>query len=379
MNVIKRLIGSSPASDLANLATRRETLEARKQKAIATLEAAREARKAALAGDADADLSKVTAAVRDAADNLETIDSVLADIGEETAAAEARLAAAQEADARSKATKELTAYADQFDNAAVALDTALKAVSKAYGSLVAAIPDTLAVVDIDGVAIPTEELARRGVPGLYALQDGYSAPARPHDLARLVLAEGLSKAVPSAFAYAGENQGYRVSLDRAADLGVHPRRKHDDLSELQYQSAREAASLLVSNRLRDRAAAIATGELPPLLADRSPVKPVNRKQPEKTPAEVMVFATRSFAFRIRDDRPPTLCGALWAHPVPADAADVAVRKGVALRLDTPEGERAFEAVRAGKGTRGVNNLGTIHIDDCQFIGVIRATPDDEDE
>jgi hypothetical protein len=376
MNILGKRGGiAAIETELKNLGSRRETLEGRKAKAAANLDAARSSRKAALSGDPEADLSKLTLSVQQAADELETIDSVLADIADQTADAEQRLADAKDTSIRTSVAKELSDYADRYDAAAADLDTALKAVAKAYAALAKAIPDTLAVVELDGRVTPTPR-GYQSPDGLLGFED-YRQSALPNDLARVVLAEGLAKVCPTAFPYIGARPGWRVSLDRASRLEGQPTFRVDDIEAMAMsQTAKEAAASLVSGRLRKRAATIIAGEAKPDLGDQAPWKPAEAG-PAPIP-RVEVFAVENFGFRLEDRDLPTLCGKRWVHQLPEDAAVAAVQAGVALRTDNDEGAKAFEEEKARRRAGG-SSCGSsfLRIDMCRDLGVIRPVEDAE--
>jgi hypothetical protein len=205
----------------------------------------------------------MTSAVRDATEELEAIESVLADAAEETIAAEQRLTAAQDVEARAAAVKALGAYASRYEKAASELDDSLKAVGKAFAALVDVLPETLAVVSLDGRVIPADQQHRPGPAGMFVFQPCRDA-ARPHDLARAILAEGLARVVPVAFPYGNAELGYRASLERAGSFEGNPSYFHGGLSEmLVMRTASQTAKALVIDRLRARAEAIASNEVGP--------------------------------------------------------------------------------------------------------------------
>ncbi|WAJ30617.1 hypothetical protein [Antarcticirhabdus aurantiaca] len=377
-NPLKRDPISAAETELKNLAQRRGVLADRQRDAVARLDAARSARKNALSSDPTADLSGLTRAVQEAGDEVDTIASVLSDLDEQVGEAEGRLAAAKDAEVRSRSAKQLEGIAKSFDQAAADLEAALAGVGKAYAAMVAAIPETLQVVEIDERVIPPEMSRSQNPDNVFSVQD-VRQNALPNDLARVVLAEGLARVCPMAFGMKGHFGGWRFSLTRAGQLdSAWPSFSVSDFASMsEVHTAGEAAAKLVTDRLRDRARHIVAGDMSPNLDDA----PIFRPKPEPKPIpQVQVYALEDFAFRTEADKLPTLIGKWWVHLVPENAADVAVAAGVALRTDTPEGAAAFEERKAIRArSSGGASGGYLSLSMCQDLGLIRAPAMDGDE
>ncbi len=377
-NPLKRDPISAAETELKNLAQRRGVLATRQRDAVARLDAARSARKNALSSDPTADLSGLTRAVQEAGDEVDTVASVLSDLDEQVCEAEGRLAAAKDADVRARSANQLEAMAKSFDQAAADLEVALAGVGEAYAAMVAAIPETLQVVEIDERVVPPEMQTSQNPDNVFSVQD-LRQDALPNDLARVVLAEGLARVCPMAFGVGGRWGGWRASLSRVGKVDAtspsFTAREMADLSELRTASA--AAAMLVSDRLRDRARHIVAGDMSPNLEDA----PIFRPKPVPKPIlQVEVYALENFAFRTEADKLPTLVSKWWAHTIPEDAADAAVAAGLALRTDTPEGAAAFEerkAIRRNSLNSGGGSYLSLAM--CQDLGVVREPQNAADE
>lgn len=284
-SLLKRSPIVSIENALANLATRRETLEARKADAVARLDAARSARKNALASDTAADLTSHTRTVRECEDEIETLDGVLGDLAEQVTAQQLELAEAKDADVRAGAARQLEKIATAFDKAAAEMEGAMESLGRAAAAMVAALPETLKVVDFADYP-PTGQNERER-------------------LVAVIVAEGIAKvfpaAIPTEFWGARHGVGHIAGMTRHFDLDGDKVRTYASAVEIPSHSAREAAGMLVSDRLRKRAELIVAGGASPDLADQEPFK---LKAPEPPAIKhVEVFASADFCFRLKAGQP----------------------------------------------------------------------------
>lgn len=374
-NPLKRNPITAAESELANLAARRETLETRRANAAAALDAARSARRNALSNDPTMDLSALNRAVRDGEDELETLSGVLADLADEVANADRRLTDAKDDELRAASAKALEGVAIAVDNAAADLERGLSIVGKAYAALVAAIPETLHVVELDERIVPPERSTTISPPGVFQVEE-YSRQALPNDLARAVLAEGLSRLCPMAFGYRRERGDWRFELRRAMHLAAtRPSFSTPDLAAGgRSVPATEAAVHLISGRLRDRAKHIVAGDMSPNLEDA----PIFRPQPAPPVIpEVEVYVVENVCFSINEREARRIHGRGWVAWMPEDAAAAAVAAGKALRTDTPEGAAAFQAQKdlRKQSPFGGSQMSGLGRQDCYDLGVIRKASD----
>ncbi|WP_152048236.1 hypothetical protein [Aureimonas psammosilenae] len=299
-------------AELANLETRRVTLNERRTKAADQYDAAREARKAALSNDPTADLSKLTAGVRDLEDEIEVLDGTLHDLAEQTDDARQRLANAKDRNVRGAASQTLIAIAGSVDVATDKLEIALAATAAAFDALVAEIPQTLRVVSIEGRETDSVMLARA------------------------ILAEGLAAACPGLFAARSDypfaySELRRLSRPDNREPGYHFSNSADAGKVL---DAKTMARQLVSDRLRNRADAVIAGKTDPDLNDRVALVPVRLAQP----TTIEILAVEDFSFHLVEGGHKSVAHRLEVQTLPSATAEMIIELGAAVRADSPEAE-----------------------------------------
>lgn len=291
--------------------------------------------------------------VADARDHIEAIIESIAEGDEQLRALRAELAAARDQEERNDAAKADEALAGFIDNEfAPELAKAAAIIGKACAAYLAKVPDGLAIAESRSWARPRDHARRHAhhfsrkelLAAIVAEQIFAVAPAlfeersstseRDHVLARMF---GLDHEIPTM----------RLDGSPPAPVG-------------------DPARVLLSDRLRARAAARRTGE--PTRPDVE-VDPPEAKAPEpKRLPDVQVFATRDFAFVENAAGRHALCGARWVHLVPALVAEAALERRVGLRTDTAEGRDAFEAEKASrKGSRRTPDSG-LSLAECFNLG-----------
>jgi hypothetical protein len=338
------------ASELDNLAACRETLATRREKVVAELTAARSARKTALSKDPGAELAGLTRSVRDSEDELDTIEGVLSDLDEQLADAVARKTVAEDQDQRITSAQQLQSIAIKVDDAAADLEKALALVGTAYAALINAIPDTLAVVELD------QSITMEGA--LPILQDGMR-PARPNDLARAILAEGITRTCPGAMGISRDGNSWRMDLGRPVDLGTARPSYivHDIHRVADAMTATQATTALISSRIRTRAEDIVSGKAPSHIEDRPTLTP--RMKPIAIKTDVEIIATTDFKFTLEDGAERSVINKGSIRDVAPDVATMAIKRGVAIRTDTPAGATAVHAEeeRAARRAAEMRNRG----------------------
>ena len=348
---------------LSNLTARRQTLETRLGDATSKLEAARSARRSALESDPAADLQPLTRSVRDLEDEVATLNGVLDDLAAQYEQQMIALDRARDDDLRTASAKTLEGIATKVDRATEDLEAAALEVARAATKMLALLPPTLAVVKIDET-----------------LPEGQSESQR---LISIIVADALCSQVPwllpATIWGGGVGNGHTAELRRFFDLAGHVRTAVRDTDQIAATtSATSSAQALITDRLRDRAKGILAGDLAPELDDVDPVSLV-RIPPKPVIAMVEVFATQNFAFRLTRREIHELVGRRWVRTIPEDAADAAVKAGVALRTDTDAGAEAFAAEKKRRSESMGMNLSTmLSLSDCVDLGVIRATEEWED-
>ncbi|KHJ55124.1 hypothetical protein LA66_00075 [Aureimonas altamirensis] len=306
-------------AELSNLASRRQTLEARKVDALAKLDAAKSARRNVLAGDPSADLSRLNGDVRDVEDDIETLDSVLSDLTAQTEDAEARLAEANDKGERAVAAKTLQDIASTFDAGAAELEKAMSEVSKALAKMGAALPETLRAVDLRS--------------------DGSGRNDKDR-LLGIILADAVCSIFPAAFKSRpwGAGGASIIGMDRNFSLSgqVWEWTDHVDNDPLE---ATAAARALVTDRLRGRADAILEGTAPADLID----EPIVETKPAKPPMQkVAILPISNFSFAADGYGRSEFAYSFTTTSVPEPVAKAAVRAGVAYLMESEEGQSAYQ-------------------------------------
>lgn len=342
-------------AEIVNLKTRHDTLDKRRADAEAKLQAVKTARRNVLSGDPSADLGNLNRDVRDAEDEIETLDGVLFDLREQLADAETRLTIAKDQGERTKVAKQLEAMASAFDAGAAELASAIALVEKAARKMVDVLPETLHVVDFR-----TE------------LPDGQTERER---LVASILAEGIAKALP--FAVTSRMWGAKGSYAHLADLRRAFSIAEDSLttepgtSELLVEptDVKSAAAVIVSDRLRSRAQRVVAGEIGTDLADKAPLQEAPKPMPRAP--EVEFATTKHFSYPVLDaSRGRTIVTRFSIQQLPELVADAAEAAGVGFRTDTPEG--AAKRVKLDADRRSMHSIspiGGVGLSDCVPVDV----------
>jgi hypothetical protein len=351
-------------AELQNLRTRQSELQSRRGEAEKQRDTARAARKAALAADTAGDIRIHTTAVRNAEDELETIDSVLTDVQAQIQDTERKLGKARDVQDRAKAAEKLDQVGQEVTAAAEQLQAALAPLAKAFEALVSAIPATLKIVELPEVA------EDRG-GGNFAWVD-HRRNAKPLDVARVVLAEALANACPGVFASQSVAGGdWQPVLKRLNGLGsawITERFTHPQLTVT--MTGPEAAVALVNDRLKARSAAILSGELGSGLDDVAPPSAISPPPPPKPPEPVKIIARETFTLEEFGARINVL--KFETPSLAADVAAVAMTSGLAYRLDSIQGLELQKQVESGTPPRPTNNvrMGLVRKPDGEVMSVL---------
>ena len=344
-------------AELSNLASRRQTLEARKVDALAKLDAAKSARRNVLAGDPTADLSRLNGDVRDVEDDIETLDSVLSDLTAQTEDAEARLAEANDKGERAVAAKALQDIASTFDAGAAELEKAMGDVSKALAKMGAALPETLKVVDL-----PSDQSKRSDRDRILSI----------------VLADAIASAIPFAMPHQSWRHGYGhgAGLERLFNLADRVTEYSRDGDDNPLDAA-AAARALVTDRLRGRADAILAGTASADLADRTVEPPV---APKPVYQRVSVFVVSSFRYINSASGSEAIVTARQTSALHEPVADAAVAAGLALRMDTAEGQAAYDEEKVRRERMrlgGMHPVPNDNINDYPSLGDVMGLMSDD--
>ncbi|MHA6687707.1 hypothetical protein [Mesorhizobium sp. A556] len=288
-----------------------------------------------------------------ARDHLEAITESMTEADEQLIELRSALISARDQAERDTAADADEALADFVDREfAPAIATATAAISKACTAYLARMPEGLAVVESRPWARPL------GHPRSNA--DRYNR----NEILAAILAESLFAAAPDAFEAQDSARGRTHILQRLFSLDQTVPQTF--VEEALPAAARNPAKLLLSDRLRARAAAKRAGT--PAAVDRAPEPEPTPQPPRPGLEDVEVFATKHFAYQADEFGTPIICGRRWVHNVPSLAADAAVAAEVALRTDTPEGKDAFDAEKEYRRQSGSTGDHFIELEGCVNLG-----------
>lgn len=323
----------------------------------------KEKRRAALRDDPENLPAELRHSIDIAERDLIATDEEIADLQESLTELQEGLVAAEEKKAGEKSAATLEAVAGKVDAAAADLEVAMKAVAKAAKALEAALPPTLAVYEQTGHERPKDREER--------------GPATPREIVSATVAEALIAVVPEVFDQPRAFYGYEQVLRRFFHLSADRPAYRTDESPQSGDGlpARTAAQKLISDRLRARAAAIRAGEASSMIEDRKPWAPPPVAAEEDSISEVSVFVKTSFSYVSNDFGHVELVGNRWTRWVPAPVAEVAIKKGYALSMDTPAGQNAFAAEREYRQNSNVSISSRLTHEDCVPLGdVMKLIP-----
>ena len=350
--------------ELANLRTRQAELQARKAEAEGKREAARSTRKAALAADTAGDITKHTKAVRDAEDEIETVDSVLTDVAAQITDVEERLADARDQDQREGAAVALEALAAQLGEYGRQFGAAMADVGRICREVVDTLPATMVIAEVP-------EKLKAGSNGTLFLED-YRGQATPAELIRIILAEGIAHAFRPAFAARHAGGDFEMVLKRAAGLDGRLTTGFREQGFERVFSPEHTMQALITDRLLARAEGIRNGSLTADLIDVAPAKAKEPPLPPKPPAPVKIVARETFNFRDIDGLKCFV--GFETHELDRDIADMAVISGLAYRIGTPEAHDLQALIASGRAQRSRNGakLELVRQADGKIISVERS-------
>jgi hypothetical protein len=336
-------------NDLVRLNIKYDELMVRQRGAHAALDKAKEARRAALASDPNADIAALSRVVRDAEDQAQMYADALTDVNSQITNVTAERDEQELTGKREQVAGHFESIADAVDEAAAELEKAVAGMSKAFDKLKDTIPDDYALIEIEW-----PEYRRPW------------GPARPHELATVILAESLYRQQPDIFIRDRSTFGlYRFfETDRTPTTKLW-----GQLPDAGDASA--AAARLVGNRNRAHAESIRRGEVDLASGrriERSPELEAEPARPEHS--EVEVFVLRDFRYVSSDNEFNCweTVSRLAKRWLPEPVVDAAVESGFALRMDTPEGRDAFEGHKAHQKTAIPSWDGPKHFTDFADLG-----------
>ncbi|WP_274627569.1 hypothetical protein [Arvimicrobium flavum] len=337
------------SKDLDRLQAKREELASRYDEARASLDRAKEQRRAALASEPTADVTSLSRTVRDAEDQTQMYADALSDVENQISAVTAEREAQDLAGKREQVANHFEGIADAVDEAAAELEKAVTGLAKAFDKLKEAIPEDYALIEI--------EWPEYGRPG---------GPARPHELATVILAESLYRHKPEMFI---EDRS-RFSVHRFFEIDQTPTTKL--WGELPMGAdASAAAATLIGDRNRAHADAIRGGDVDLASGRRIEHAPEVEPEPKRPEhSEVEVFVTKDFRY-VKNDSDFSCwetCSRRVKRWLPEPVANAAVEAGFVLRIDTPEGRDAYEADQNYRKTAMASWEGPKHFLDFEDLG-----------
>lgn len=311
-------------AELAALAARRQQLSQRRVAAETKRADAKRARIEML--KVGGELEKHNQVLRDAGDEIASIDELLVEIDAQVLSTEARLVAEREAAQRNQAANRLEALRPAILHAAAELDLAAVKLGKAFDALVRIMPDGFRVVDIHGK---------------FAGRSEYAAA---------LLAEAMFAAAPEAFDVFYQNSGHQAALHRVFGLAARPDyRAADRQAAALSASAAAAAELLIIGRLTDLAQKIREGGEPIASSAFQPAPAKASNIAPTLPSEtITIIAREDFALRLSASGPTVEVRLLETHTLPHDAAGMAITTGVAFRADDSRVEDLRWDVKQGR-------------------------------
>jgi hypothetical protein len=314
-----------------------EALDVATQNAISTSASRREL---IIANRDQQALEETNAKVREAEERRVAIDDAMRALDIRIIEVTARLADAKDKAERERVTQMLEKEADEVEKASEALDKAAKQFASAYQQL---------------------RYTMSPASCLRTLE----APLREDKVASIVAAEALAGAVPGLFSEERGEVAVISVLRRGLSIGdgaVLFECLKDATEWTNAPGARKHAEVLITTRLRERAAAIRSGNEAAVLPS-APPEP-NRRVP-KPPERHVLFLK---PVRFTRGGKLVLCSA-WTARVPVPVAEAAIRQGLALDADTDEARRKMKEMTEYR-RRIPQRLGpAVTIDDTVDLGV----------
>lgn len=324
---------ASIEQELKRLGDRKVEAERRRSEVLAAVEDAREARRNLLDGDQaaiDQASVKLKALQTEAADLAELLDDLEAAI--EAATERFRLARDQEA--RSEAAQRLEAVAAKVEGQTKELESAARLLAKAAKAMIAAIPAEIGVAPGYASDRPESRKSREMLSGL--------------EMVAACVADSLAHELPELF---DEGDHYRRSLHAIVDPSA-PMPSYTSRELRRPVPAREIVSVLIVDRLRDRATKILAGELQPVLDDIRPtvVKPPEMKTVELVATEAVGLFVPNNPHLLEAGSYRKILTEGMSHSFRDDHAHKLLKGGRFLEQSSPEGQKFVADLRAKNST-----------------------------
>jgi len=345
---VESVVAAISQTDVAALERELTKLEVRRAQLSESLDAATHAaisasafrRKRIIADHDQKGLEDANAKVRDAEEKRLALDDALRALDHQIAEVTALFEQAKDKTERDRVAQVLDQEADKVETASSALDKAAKQFGAAYQQLRSAMSPASCLRTLE-------------------------EPLRPDKVANIVAAEALAGAIPGLFSDERGLAAVASVLRRGLSIGdgaILFECLKDPKEWANAPGARKHAEVLITQRLREKAAAIRSGTEPAVLPS-APPEP-NRRIPKPPKRHVLFLKPVRYTQRGR----PVLCSA-WTALVPVAVAEAAIKQGLALDADTDEARQKMSEMSEQR-RRIPQRLGpAVTIDDTVDLGV----------
>jgi hypothetical protein len=350
---VESLVAAATATDIAALEGELSKLERRRAQLAESRDAATDKaiqlsgeRHQLIIDDRDQQtLGKANAKVREAEEQRVALDDALRALNVQIAETTKKLAEAKGQAERDRVAQLFEQEADAIDKAASAVDKAAQQFASAYRQLRSAMSPASYMRTPE-----RDRLVEDRVAGMIA-------------------AEALAGASPSLFYNDIDGFGIASVLSRGFPLGEDlVRFKTRDAQELEASSGRKHAEALITAHLRTKALAVRSREEPATL----PLPPPDPLQhlTRQRPAPRHVLFLEPVRYIGRNGRPAL--HAAWTAHVPLPVAEEAIKRGLALDVDTAEARDKMTEMMQRRPRRGP--APAVSIEDTIDIGVDLTEP-----
>jgi hypothetical protein len=295
-------------------------------------------------------LEGANAKVRDAEERRVALDDALRALDEKIDETTTRLEKAKEKTERDRVGQVLEQEADAVEKESLALDRAAKEFASAFQQL-------------------------RSTPSSAScLRTTDRHRLREDRVAGLLAAEALAGAAPDLFVHEPGELGSTSILSRAFPLGSDVVRfvTRDQQQLATPSGAAKQAEMLITTRLRTKAAAIRSGQELAVLPSAPPEQPhLVTRRPQRH-----VLFLQPVRYTSRFGRP--VLHDAWAARVPALVAEAAIKRGVAMNADTDAArEKMTEMAELRRRTSA--RMPAVTVEDTIDLGVSLAEEVDTSE
>jgi hypothetical protein len=355
---VETLVAAVTSTEVATIEGELTKLEQRRAQLAESLDAATHnainasaARRELIIANRDQkSLEDANAKVRDAEERRVALGDALLALNQKIAETTTGLEEAKDKAERDRIAQVLDQEADAVEKESLAIDKAAKEFASAFRKLRSALSPAS--------CLRTTERHR----------------LREDRVAGLLAAEALAGAAPALFVQEPGELGVASVLARGFPLGDDVVRfvTRDQQRLGKSSGAHEHAELLITTRLRDKAAAIRSGHEPCILPSAPPEPPPRPRRP----AQRHVLFLHPIRYTDRLGR--LVMHDAWAARVPAPVADAAIKRGVAIDADTEAARNKMTEMAELRGRRSAR-MPAVTVEDSIDLGVSLAEKIDKSE